>query len=261
MTTFREFIEKKEHQSFVNQVLSNLEMALGEYKGWGIKPGNRKAVASSLQRVFPGIVTEKGGRQLKWQHSGLTVIFDLMKDRSQQERVPAMYGDPAYELIRIGLKPVVDASTPEEIDRAIQNIDGTLRHETTHFTHRGKPEIRPGQEEYSGDPKTAEVARTLIDDFLGDGELRAYATEYAYYYGQHFPDQPFDLQKMITIGSKLGGNKQSKIEMFFTKFADPTIQSKYEPYLKPHGLSLRKAYDTLVNYIQQELDSGRSFAY
>jgi hypothetical protein len=253
---FREFIEKREYQAFVNQVLANLGSAFEEYKGWGMKPGDNAMLGRILTRNFPGL-RRKSGNEFILEREGFTLKFNLARKGAEQQRPY-----DGSEAIMIGLKPVVDARTPEELDRVLQNLDGTLRHETTHLTHRGKPEPLPGQATYSGgDPNTAEMAEKLINNFLGDGELRAYATEYAYYYSQQYPDKPFEPRKMVAIGAKLGGNKQNKLDMFFNKFLDPEIQAKYEPYLRPYGLSLKKGHDTLVQYIQQELASGRPYSY
>jgi len=111
--------------------------------------------------------------------------------------------------IVIGLRIAIDAQDPATFQHAIRQIAATIYHEVEHLFYHG------------ADLEDDTTPEDAVKYLANPGEMRAHAKQFAYLYSQAFPDQDFDLDKMISIC------KTNKEINYFVTMADPMKQHKY----------------------------------
>jgi hypothetical protein len=120
-------------------------------------------------------------------------------------------------------------------DQALKKIELSIVHEVEHMSHLGadQGEAFPGE-------GVEEAIKYLINPF----EMKAHAKQYAYWYSQEFPNQPFDVKNLIELGKD-----DSTLTNYFVAFANPEKQQKYSQY----G-DIKKANVEMINLVKQYLE-------
>jgi hypothetical protein len=135
----------------------------------------------------------------------ITVQFEYYNNNGELQRVK---GAPGGQIV-LGLGALLEARSEDEFEAAREDLIDAIYHETEHITYWGS------------DIDATESVEAAVQYLTTEGEIRAFAKQYAFRYSRLFPDEPFDLEKMRTLSGVRG------VMNYFDSFADPAKQEKY----------------------------------
>lgn len=177
--------------------------------------------------------------------AGKIVKFQL---RRPESRADVSHYNGEFLEISIDITTFERATTPEEVDKYLDEIKPVIHHEVEHIYHVGDY-FDP--EEY--DTHDEKMQGTF--DYMGnEGELKAHARQMAYLYTRHFPGQPFDLNKAKTILNHPGLNQTHR--NYFDRLSQPDVWQKYVQKFN----YTKNPYDSIMSLMPQYVDQYNQFS-
>jgi hypothetical protein len=201
------------------------------------------------------------GRQLPdhfFQHGPLKIIIEPVEGDPSQ--IKANYG---YGHLKVNIHTPTLSQAQSYDDPSVQNmmmkLQYQLHHEASHISSaqvgdNAKDSHNPYLSKQSPQG-SQEYNQGKIDYYTDPGELRAHAKQFAVMYERFYPDQPFDIQKMMALDGHTGG----KIKRFFQGLNDGD-SSTWNMDTTPYRQQMSQAGATLmqnVNHFLQLIRKNR----
>lgn len=141
-------------------------------------------------------------------------------------------GDNWYQLF-IMIAPIIH----DFMHQNQYNFFATLVHECAHIF-----------EEVGAEPDDLEEDGKVraLNYLLSSGEINSHAWEYAVYYTNTYPQQPFDYQKLVQMAN---ASQNNNLRNYILSFADPAKQQLYAQHQNKYDLAT--AHKQIVQKIQQ----------
>ncbi len=148
-----------------------------------------------------------------------TIVFSYNNNERQSADFDSLDNMKGYEKMAsklemgIGVQSLLSAQTEQEFTRILERLRLSIYHESEHFAYKGT-DLKSG-------------IKGTFDYYANQGEMRAFAKQFAVDYVNRFPGQPFDLQTMQSFCNPEWD--KSAFDYFIT-FADPAKQAQYAEY-------------------------------
>ncbi len=153
-----------------------------------------------------------------------------------------------FQQMDVNIGPLLNARTVTELENAMYLVLEDIYHETEHI-------FTPGASQDYG--IEVENAEEWIKYASHPGEINAFARQFAFRYYQEYTDEPFLLEKMQTLASRLKAENPNHIQFFtyFIAFANPSLQEKYRPIanLADIHTSITKETDLHLKKLKREI--------
>lgn len=259
---FKNWLNENEHQDdeyeslIADSVYNLLSMAIRQYFQnhkqtklseliIQLAKGHAQRNNGRLEIIIPNNIK---GQQLPdhfFQHGPLKVIVKPVQ--GDPDDIGANYG---YGHLEINIHTPTLANAQEYNDPNVQKmmmkLQYQLQHETTHISS-GPVNQTTGNNHYlnkqspEGSPQ---FDKAKIDYYTDPGELRAHAKQFATMYKRFYPNQPFDMDKMIALNSHA-----PKIKRFFQGLTNPN-QQIWGMDTKPYQQQLQQAGQQFLQLVQ-----------
>ena len=148
-----------------------------------------------------------------FQHGPLKVVIEPSQGNLAETGASYGYGKMYIAINTKTLSQAQEYNDPN-VQKMMVKIQYQLHHEATHISsaqvgNNAKNQSNPylSKSHPQGSP---EYNKGKIDYYTDPGELRAHAKQFAVMYKRFYPNQPFDMQKMLALDGHSG-----KIRRFF----------------------------------------------